>query len=52
MVWIAWVLLGAAVVATLALLWQSDDRSRDAERMLKEIREVVLRLDAQRDAKS
>jgi len=52
MVWIAWVLLGAAVVAMLAWLWQLDDRSRDAERILKEIREVVLRLDAQRDAKS
>ena len=52
MVWIAWVLLGAAVVAMLAWLWQLDDRSRDAERMLKQIREVVLRLDAHRDAKS
>jgi len=52
MVWIAWVLLGAAVVATLAWLWQLDDRSRDAERILKEIREIVLRLDAQRDAES
>jgi hypothetical protein len=52
MPWIAWVLLGAAVVAMLAWLWQLDDRSRDAERILKEIREIVLRLDTQRDAES
>jgi len=52
MVWIARVLLGAAVAATLIWLWQLDDRSRDAERILKEIREIVLRLDAQRDAES
>jgi hypothetical protein len=52
MLWIVWVLLGAAVVAMLAWLWQLDDRSRDAERILKEIREIVLRLDTQRDAES
>jgi len=52
MLWIAWVLLGAAVVAMLAWLWQLDDRSRDAERILKEIREIVKRLDTQRDAES
>jgi len=52
MLWIVWVLIGAAVVAMLAWLWQLDDRSRDAERILKEIREIVLRLDAQRDAES
>ena len=50
--WIAWALLGAAVVAMLAWLWQLDDRSRDAERILKEIREIVLRLETQRDAES
>ena len=50
--WLAWALLGPAIVAMLAWLWQLDDRSRDAERILKEIREIVLRLDAQRDAES
>jgi hypothetical protein len=50
--WIAWVLLGAAVVAILAWMWQLDDRSRDADRILKEIREIVLRLETQRDAES
>jgi hypothetical protein len=52
MLWIVWLLAGAAVVAMLAWLWQSDDRSRDAERILREIREIVLRLDTQRDAES
>jgi hypothetical protein len=52
MFWIAWVLLGAAAVAMLALLWQLDDRSRDADRILKEIRELVLRLGTQHDAES
>jgi hypothetical protein len=52
MLWIAWVIVGAAIVTMLAWLYQLDDRSRDAERILKEIREIVLRLDAQRDAGS
>ena len=47
-----WVLFDAAVVAIVAWLWRLDDRWRDAERILKEIREIVLRLDAQRDAES
>jgi hypothetical protein len=48
--WLAWTLLGFAIVPMLAWLWQLDDRSRDAERILKEIREIVLRLDTQSDA--
>ena len=43
--WFLWVLLGFAVVAMVAWLWQLDGRSRDAERMLKDIHDVVLRLD-------
>ena len=52
MLWLVWVLLGVAVVAMLALLFQLDGQSRDAQRILKEIREIVLRLETQGAAKS
>jgi hypothetical protein len=47
---LAWVLLGGALFAMLVWLWQIDDRTRDAQRLLKEIREIAVRLDSRRDA--
>ena len=47
---LVWVLLGGALLAMFVWLWQIDDRTRDAQRILKEIREIAVRLDSRRDA--
>jgi hypothetical protein len=46
LIWIAWVILGLAIVTMLILLFQLDERTRDTHRALKEIRDIVRRLEA------
>ncbi len=50
MIWFAWFLVGVAIVALLFWSWQIADLARDATRSLKEIREILDRVERKLDA--